>query len=50
MALVKVSSDLYIEGAKTEATCKEYLDKMQAHTAHTLHTLGLNKRLGEKKV
>jgi hypothetical protein len=23
---------------------------MQAHTAHTPHTLGLNKRLGEKKV
>jgi hypothetical protein len=36
--------------AKAEATQKEYLDKMEAHTTHTKHSLGLDKMLGEKKV
>jgi hypothetical protein len=35
---------------KAEATQKEYLDKMEAHTAHTKHSLDLDKMLGEKKI
>jgi hypothetical protein len=50
MALVKVSVDLDVERAKTEATRKEYLDKMEMHTTRAKHTLGLNKMLGKKKV
>jgi hypothetical protein len=49
-ALAKVSVDLDVEWAKVEATRKEYLDKMVAHTAHAKHSLGLDKMLGEKKV
>jgi hypothetical protein len=49
-ALAKVSADLNTERAKAEATQKEYLDKMEAHTAHTKHSLNLDKMLGEKKV
>jgi hypothetical protein len=49
-ALVKVNSDLNAERVKTEATRKEYLDKMEVHTAHAKHSLVLNKMLGEKKV
>jgi hypothetical protein len=49
-ALVMVSDDLDAERAKAEATWKEYLDKMEAHTALTMHSLGLDKMMGEKKV
>jgi hypothetical protein len=49
-ALVYVSSDLDAEWAKAEATQKEYLDKMEAHTSRTKNSLGLDKMLGEKKV
>jgi hypothetical protein len=49
-ALVKVSAGLDTEWVKAEATQKEYLDKMEAHTTHTKHSLGLDKMLGEKKV
>jgi hypothetical protein len=48
--LTKVSADLDAERAKAEATRKEYLDKMEAHTACAKHSLGLDKMLGEKKV
>jgi hypothetical protein len=50
MALVKVSADLDVEWAKTEATRKEYLNKMEAYTTRAKHTLGLDKMLGENKV
>jgi hypothetical protein len=33
-ALVKVSTDLDAEWAKADATQKEYLDKMKAHTSY----------------
>jgi hypothetical protein len=49
-ALAQVSVDLDAERAKAEATRKEYLDKMEVHTAHTKHSLDLDKMLGEKKV
>jgi hypothetical protein len=49
-ALARVSVDLDVERAKAEATRKEYLDKMVAHTAHAKHSLSLDKMLGEKKV
>jgi hypothetical protein len=49
-ALAKVSADLNAEWTKAEATWKEYLDKMAAHTARAKHSLGLEKMLGEKKV
>jgi hypothetical protein len=49
-ALAKVSADLDNEWAKAEATWKDYLDKIEAHTAHAKHSLGLDKMLGEKKV
>jgi TnpA family transposase len=49
-ALVIVSVDLDTEWAKAEATRKEYLNKMEAHTAHAKHSLGHDKMLGEKKV
>jgi hypothetical protein len=48
-ALVKVSADLNAEHAKAEASQKEYLDKMEAHTACAKHSLGLDKMLWEKK-
>jgi hypothetical protein len=48
-ALVKVSADLNTERTKAEATRKEYLDKMAAHTAPAKHSLSLDKMLGEKK-
>jgi hypothetical protein len=48
-ALAKVSADLDAEQANAEATRKEYLDKMAAHTARAKHSLGLDKMLGEKK-
>jgi hypothetical protein len=48
--LAKVSVILNAEHAKAEATQKEYLNKIEAHTAHTNHSLGLNKTLGEKNV
>jgi hypothetical protein len=50
MALVKVSADLDAKQEKTEATRKEYLNKMEVHNICTKHTLGLDKMLGEKKV
>jgi hypothetical protein len=48
-ALTKVSVDLNVERANDEATRKEYLDKMDTHTARAKHSLGLDKMLGEKK-
>jgi hypothetical protein len=49
-AHAKVSADLDVERTKVEATQKEYLDKMAAHTAYAKHSLGLDKMMGEKKV
>jgi hypothetical protein len=49
-ALAKVSADLNPERAKAEATQKEYLNKMEAHSAHAKHSFGFYKMLGEKKV
>jgi TnpA family transposase len=49
-ALVKISTDHDAEWVKAEATRKEYLDKMEAHTTHAKHSLGLDMMLGEKKV
>jgi hypothetical protein len=49
-ALVKVSTDLDAKQAKVEATQKEYLDKMEVHTARAKHSLNLDKMLGDKKV
>jgi hypothetical protein len=49
-ALVKVNADLDAKWVKTEATRKEYLDKMEPHTARTKHSLGLDKMLRDKKV
>jgi hypothetical protein len=46
----EVSVDLEAKQTKTEATRKEYLDKMEAHTARAKHSLSLDKMLGEKKV
>jgi hypothetical protein len=48
--LVKVNANLDDELAKAEATQKEYLNKMEAHTAHAKHSLDLDKMMGEKKV
>jgi hypothetical protein len=45
-ALAKVSADLDVEWANAEATQKEYLDKMEAHTARTKHSLSLDKMPG----
>jgi hypothetical protein len=50
MALVKLSADLDAKQANTDATQKEYLDKMEVHTTRNKITLGLDKMLGEKKV
>jgi hypothetical protein len=49
-SLAKVSVNLDVERAKAKATRKEYLDKMDAHTARAKHSLSLDKMLGEKKV
>jgi hypothetical protein len=49
-ALTKVSADQDVEWAKGEATRKEYLNKIEAHTTQVKHSLGLDNRLGEKKV
>jgi hypothetical protein len=49
-ALAQVSADLDAERANAEATRKEYLNKMEVHTAHAKHSLNLDKMLGEKKV
>jgi hypothetical protein len=46
----EVSADLDIKREKSEATRKDYLDKMEVHTVHTKHSLGLDKMLGEKMV
>jgi hypothetical protein len=48
--LTKVSDDLDAERTKAEATRKEYLNKIEAHTACAKHSLDLDKMLGEKKV
>jgi dynactin complex subunit len=48
--LTKVSANIDMERTKSEATQKEYLDKMATHTARAKHSLGLDKMLGEKKV
>jgi hypothetical protein len=44
-ALAKVNADLYVERAKAEATRKEYIEKMAAHTARAKHSLDLDKIL-----
>jgi hypothetical protein len=49
-ALVKVIANLDAKWAKAEATQKEYLDNMEAHTTCAKHSLGLDKMPGEKKV
>jgi hypothetical protein len=49
-AQVKVSADLDAERAKAESTRKEYINKIEVHTARTKHSLGLDKMLGDKKV
>jgi hypothetical protein len=49
-ALAKVSADLNVEQTKVDATQKEYLDMMAAHTTRAKHSLSLIKMLGEKKV
>jgi hypothetical protein len=49
-ALVQVSAILDAEQAKVNATRQVYLDKMEAHTAHGMLELDLNKILAEKKV
>jgi hypothetical protein len=49
-ALTMVSVNFDAERAKAEATRKEYLNKMEAHTARAKHSLGLDMMLGEKKV
>jgi hypothetical protein len=49
-SLTKVSDNLDAERAKVEATRKDYLDKMEAHTTRVKHSFGLDKMLGEKKV
>jgi hypothetical protein len=48
-ALDKVSLDLHVKRAKTEATQQEYLKKMCAHTAYVKHTLGLDMMLGGRR-
>jgi hypothetical protein len=47
-ALVKASVDLDAEQAKIEATRKEYLNKMEAHSTRAKHYLGLEKMLGRR--
>jgi hypothetical protein len=49
-ALGKMSLELDLEWAKTEATRQGYLEKHQAHTTSIKHTLGLDKLLEETKV
>jgi hypothetical protein len=49
-ALAKVSVDLVAERNKADATRKEYLGKIEAHTTGAKHALGLDKLLGEKQV
>jgi hypothetical protein len=44
-ALVKVITDLDAKREKAEATRKEYLDKMEAHTAYGKHSLDLDKKV-----
>jgi hypothetical protein len=40
-----VNADIATERAKAEATLQEYLDKMVAHIACVMHSLGLDKML-----
>jgi hypothetical protein len=49
-ALTKGSADLDAIWTKAEATQKEYLNKMVAHTTRAKHSLSFDKILGEKKV
>jgi hypothetical protein len=49
MALVKVSANLDAKQEITEATRKDYLDKMEAHTARAKHSLSLNKMLRRRR-
>jgi GTP1/Obg family GTP-binding protein len=44
-ALVKVITDLDAKREKAEATQKEYLDKMEAHTVCGKHSLNLDKKV-----
>jgi hypothetical protein len=48
-SLVKVSADLDVERAKTEATHQEYLDKLRVHTTRAKHTLSLDMMLGREE-
>jgi hypothetical protein len=50
MALDKVNTDLDVKRANAEATQKDFLDKIEAHTAHAKHSLSLEKMLREKNV
>jgi hypothetical protein len=45
-----VSANLDAERAIAEDTRNEYLDKMEAHTTSTKHSLGLDNMMGENKV
>jgi hypothetical protein len=49
-ALAEVSTALDTHQTKAKATQNEYLNKIHAHTTHAMHSLGLNKILGEKRV
>jgi hypothetical protein len=51
-ALVKVSANLDAEWAKAEATQKEYIDKMEVHTARAKNSKGVPHQVagGEEKV
>jgi hypothetical protein len=49
-ALAKVSANLDAKRTKAEATQKEYLGMMAAHTARAKHSFSLDKMFGEKKV
>jgi hypothetical protein len=48
--LTTVSADFNAERAKAEATRKEFLNKIEAHTTRGRQFLGLDEMLGEKKV
>jgi hypothetical protein len=49
-ALFMVSTDPNADQVKAEATRSEYLHNTETPIAHTKHSLGLDKMLGEKKV
>jgi hypothetical protein len=49
-ALIQVSAAFDAEQVENDVAKQEYLDKMEAHTAHSKHILDLNKILVEMKV